>query len=737
MGENVKVIVRCRPMNRKEIDNKSDSIVEIGDYAVSVVNPLARTGPRKSFTFDSVYDGLSKTETIYNDMCYSLVESTLEGYNGTIFAYGQTGCGKTHTMQGEGYSDAAENNGIIQRCFDHIFETISIATSVRYLALVSYLEIYNENIRDLLSANEPNSLRNHPLKDVPGVGVTVPTLTTQAVMNAMDCYNWLSVGNKNRITGATLMNEKSSRSHTIFTISLEQIQESSSDNTTTPSDQTIGGIRRGKLNLVDLAGSERQSKTGAFGDRLKEATKINLSLSALGNVISALVDGKTKHVPYRDSKLTRLLQDSLGGNTKTLMVACISPADSNYDETLSTLRYACRAKNISNVPTINEDPKDAQLRQYQEEILNLKRMLDESQQHESAVHYKFVEDNNKERELWLEEARSQMRQQMMAEMSYLKETPGEAAKTEHAVPQEQEPEQEREDLQLHARKRIDLIKHALIGGERVDDLQLRERHRMRKLEAKRHLSAIARALGRVESEDRDLLQGHYASIQQEINIKNERIKKCSQKIKMLEREVADLNSEFQLDREDYLDEIRYLGRNLKFYQLLIHKAQPILRKSGRNWNPEQILENSFWNDDLKTWKLPNDIENNLKLPPADLRVGFQKRNVFESKELNPHLGTPDETDSTESNDSTLIAKETPETYKINILKNYFRPNRKINDQWLQRTKSSQAYIHDFKLRRNTPLPINELQSSFLYKNSHFKHDYADFPNKKAWNDTSD
>lgn len=172
---------------------------------------------------------------------------------------------------------------------------------------MSYLEIYNENIRDLLSANESIGIRNHVLKDIPGVGVTVPTLTSQAVMNATDCYNWLNVGNKNRITAATLMNEKSSRSHTIFTISLEQIQESSTvgDSPRTP---VIGGIRRGKLNLVDLAGSERQCKTGAFGERLKEATKINLSLSALGNVISALVDGKTKHVPYRDSKLTRLLQ---------------------------------------------------------------------------------------------------------------------------------------------------------------------------------------------------------------------------------------------------------------------------------------------------------------------------------------------------------------------------------------------------------------------------------------------
>ncbi|XP_017853606.1 kinesin-II 95 kDa subunit isoform X2 [Drosophila busckii] len=308
MGENVKVIVRCRPMNQKEISNKCDTVVESGAYEVTVLNPSARNAPRKSFTFDNVYDGLSKSETIYNDMCYSLVESTLEGYNGTIFAYGQTGCGKTHTMQGDSNLMNEPSKGIIQQCFDHIFETISMATNVRYLALVSYLEIYNENIRDLLIIDEPVTTSknpvNHLLKDVPGVGITVPTLTTQAVVNAKECYNWLRIGNKNRITAATLMNEKSSRSHTIFTINLEQIQGS------TPTHPMLGGIRRGKLNLVDLAGSERQCKTGTFGERLREATKINLSLSALGNVISALVDGKKKHVPYRDSKLTRLLQES-------------------------------------------------------------------------------------------------------------------------------------------------------------------------------------------------------------------------------------------------------------------------------------------------------------------------------------------------------------------------------------------------------------------------------------------
>ena len=162
------------------------------------------------------------------------------------------------------------------------------------------------------------------------------------------------------------MNADSSRSHSIFTVNVEMCEQ---DN------EGEEHYRAGKLNLVDLAGSERQSKTGASGDRLKEATKINLSLSALGNVISALVDGKSKHIPYRDSKLTRLLQDSLGGNTKTLMIAALSPAADNYEETLSTLRYANRAKNIKNKPKINEDPKDAMLRELQEEINLLKAQL--------------------------------------------------------------------------------------------------------------------------------------------------------------------------------------------------------------------------------------------------------------------------------------------------------------------------------------------------------------------------
>jgi Kinesin motor domain len=196
--------------------------------------------------------------------------------------------------------------------------------------------------------------------------VYVKDLGAFVVKSVAEMDHLMEIGNKNRSVGATLMNATSSRSHSIFTVTIES------------SEPVPGGEDRyvsGKLNLVDLAGSERLSKTGASGDRLKEATKINLSLSALGNCISALVDGKSSHIPYRDSKLTRLLQDSLGGNAKTLMIATLSPASYNFEETLSTLRYANRAKSIKNKPTINEDPKDAMLREYQQEIDRLKEAL--------------------------------------------------------------------------------------------------------------------------------------------------------------------------------------------------------------------------------------------------------------------------------------------------------------------------------------------------------------------------
>lgn len=227
------------------------------------------------------------------------------------------------------------------------------------------MEIYNEEVRDLLGKELNKSLE---VKERADIGVFVKDLSGYVVHNADDLDNIMKLGNKNRVVGATKMNLESSRSHAIFSITIESSETD---------DQGEQHVKMGKLQLVDLAGSERQSKTQSSGQRLKEATKINLSLSVLGNVISALVDGKSTHIPYRNSKLTRLLQDSLGGNSKTVMCASISPADSNYAETISTLRYASRAKNIQNCTHINEEPKDALLRHFQEEIEQLKRQLEE------------------------------------------------------------------------------------------------------------------------------------------------------------------------------------------------------------------------------------------------------------------------------------------------------------------------------------------------------------------------
>ena len=321
---------------------------------------------KNSFTFDSVYGDNSNQREVYDETAFPLIESVIEGYNGTIFAYGQTGCGKTHTMLG--IKEDPEQKGIIPHAFDHIFGFIDEKEgNTKFLVRASYLEIYNEEIRDLLSNKGKAKLNLSESKDK---GVFVKNLTMIIVKSIPEIEKVMNEGTANRSVAETKMNKESSRSHSIFTIYIETAVE----------DEKLAEskIKAGKLNLVDLAGSERQSKTGATGDTLKEATKINLSLSALGNVISALVDGKSSHIPYRDSKLTRLLQDSLGGNTKTVMIAALSPADYNYDETLSTLRYAARAKSIKNKPTINEDPKDALLREYEEEIKKLKKLLDQA-----------------------------------------------------------------------------------------------------------------------------------------------------------------------------------------------------------------------------------------------------------------------------------------------------------------------------------------------------------------------
>uniref|UniRef100_A0A8C1NV92 Kinesin family member 21A n=1 Tax=Cyprinus carpio TaxID=7962 RepID=A0A8C1NV92_CYPCA len=353
--------------------------------------PLVVLGKDKAFTFDYVLDMDSQQDTIYSNCTEKLIEGCFEGYNATIFAYGQTGSGKTYTM-GTGFdvNITDEELGIIPRAVSHLFRGIEerrqAATEQgrpvpEFKVNVQFLELYNEEVLDLFDSTQDVEARKHRSnikihEDANGgiytVGVTTRTVSSEAEM--MQC---LRLGALSRTTASTQMNVQSSRSHAIFTIHLCQVRICASDNVGVTKDVTRFETLTAKFHFVDLAGSERLKRTGATGDRAKEGISINCGLLALGNVISALGDRskRSTHVPYRDSKLTRLLQDSLGGNSQTVMIACISPSDRDFMETLNTLKYANRARNIKNKVMVNQDRASQQISALRTEIARLQMEL--------------------------------------------------------------------------------------------------------------------------------------------------------------------------------------------------------------------------------------------------------------------------------------------------------------------------------------------------------------------------
>nr|XP_020498967.1 chromosome-associated kinesin KIF4-like [Labrus bergylta]XP_020498968.1 chromosome-associated kinesin KIF4-like [Labrus bergylta] len=357
----VRVALRCRPLVPKEINEGCQGCLTFvpGEQQVIV-------GTEKAFTYDYVFDPTVEQEEVFTAAVASLLNGLFKGYHATVFAYGQTGSGKTFSMGGT-YTSAQENDpsvGVIPRVIKRIFEEKDKRSNCEFHLAVSYLEIYNEDILDLLcvSKDKPSiSIREDPKE-----GIKIVGLTERQVFSAEEMVRCLELGNSARTVGSTAMNAASSRSHAIFTITLEQRRG------TDKADSIVS-----KLHLVDLAGSERQKKTKAEGDRLKEGISINRGLLCLGNVISALGDESKKNtfVPYRDSKLTRLLQDSLGGNSHTLMIACVSPADSNMEETINTLRYADRARKIKNKPIVNVDPRAAEMNRLKQQVQELQVML--------------------------------------------------------------------------------------------------------------------------------------------------------------------------------------------------------------------------------------------------------------------------------------------------------------------------------------------------------------------------
>ncbi|XP_054573593.1 kinesin-like protein KIF13B isoform X2 [Eptesicus fuscus] len=402
MGDSkVKVAVRIRPMNRREIDLHTKCVVDVDANKV-ILNPVntnlskgdARSQP-KVFAYDhcfwsmdeSVREKYAGQDDVFKCLGENILQNAFDGYNACVFAYGQTGSGKSYTMMG-----TADQPGLIPRLCSGLFERTQKEENEEqsFKVEVSYMEIYNEKVRDLLDpkgSRQTLKVREHSV-----LGPYVDGLSKLAVTSYKDIESLMSEGNKSRTVAATNMNEESSRSHAVFKITLTHTLYDVKSGTS--------GEKVGKLSLVDLAGSERATKTGAAGDRLKEGSNINKSLTTLGLVISALADqsaGKTKNkfVPYRDSVLTWLLKDSLGGNSKTAMVATVSPAADNYDETLSTLRYADRAKHIVNHAVVNEDPNARIIRDLREEVEKLREQLTKAEAMKSPELKERLEESEK------------------------------------------------------------------------------------------------------------------------------------------------------------------------------------------------------------------------------------------------------------------------------------------------------------------------------------------------------
>ncbi|CAG2250364.1 KIF3A [Mytilus edulis] len=479
--------------------------------------------------------------------------------NRTIFAYGQTGTGKTFTM--EGVRAVPELRGIIPNSFAHIFGKIAKAEGdTRFLVRVSYLEIYNEEVRDLLHKDQNQRL------EVSSVG-------------------------------ATNMNMHSSRSHAIFSVTVE-CSEKGPDGK--------HHVRAGKLHLVDLAGSERQAKTGATGQRLKEATKINLSLSTLGNVISSLVDGKSTHIPYRNSKLTRLLQDSLGGNSKTAMIANIGPADYNFDESISSLRYANRAKNIKNKAKINEDPKDALLRQFQKEIEELRKQLEEGSDYEGGSESESEEEvvgggkgNHISKEKMSEiQAIIEKDRKLLEQKKDMAEEERNKVKNELET-RESELKNTKEQEQLH-QKLAAIEKKLIVGGENLlekaeEQERLLEESAKELQERKEKEEELRTALEEKEQERLDI-EEKYSNLQEEKAGKTKKLKKVWTMLMQAKSEIADLQQEHQREMEGLLENVRQLSRELKLQMVVIDNFIPPEYQ-------EMIEQHVHWNDDIGEWQL--------------------------------------------------------------------------------------------------------------------------------------
>ena len=681
-SECVKVAIRVRPMNSHEKEQNSTICVDVDTQNNTV---SVSKNDTKTFQFDYVYPMETTQRQIYDEVAFPIVDSIFQGYNGTIFAYGQTGCGKTFTMMG--IVDNPDLKGIIPNAFSHIFGFIKTeGESKKFLVRCSFVEIYNEEVRDLLVTKSTKlDIREDPKK-----GVFVKDLTYVTLKDTQDIQRCLDRGNKNRHVGQTSMNDQSSRSHSLFTVYLE-IEENNK-------------IRSGKLNLVDLAGSERVGKTNATGQTFDEGKKINLSLTALGSVIDALSFNR-KHIPYKDSKLTRLLADSLGGNTKTVMFANISPASYNYDETVGTLRYASRAKLIKNAPKVNEDPKDALLRKYEEEIKALKEQLaNGGEGGEKRVKKKKVK-KKKENDENINNENNNNENDNNDNDEYEDDFENDNNKGSSNDSEKEKLRQKLAELEknLLDNKKLENTETMLSGGNIEEKMKENEEENRKFKEYReqqlKHNEEMEEKLRKLEEEKR----------KEEETLKND-VNKLQAKLKELNSEISDLRLDNSRNRTDYNEEVRAIYRNNQFYG-------EIIRYMLSDTELKKITDMSKYNEEEEKWIVPNFSlkEKSLALPTMKLGGNANLAiNRYQNEASNKQVIFQNY-DHNEEEDNINDENENEKVLKKNLSKNLNINMNNINQLPKPRDNNKRA-----SNRRTKDIPVNISGSHTNIKDSNDK-----------------
>ena len=703
--DNLKVYIRVRPplMNEKESSLPFRSIASVSDdkSTISLIEYLGfefeEALKQKElidnpshflphpYTFDHIFDMDSTQDDVYQIAAVPAVESLMSGYNSTIFAYGQTGTGKTYTMEGFSYKHSSPKKGLIPRAIENIFKYIenNSNSDTTFIIRVTYLQIYNESIDDLLKSEKKHlSIRESHKK-----GIYVEGLSEWAVCSPNDIYALLERGAQSRTKAQTKMNDVSSRSHAVFTIILEQMKNYKGKKQ----------FKSGKLNLVDLAGSERVKLSGATGKQLDESRRINKSLSALGNVINALTDPKTKHIPYRDSKLTRLLQNSLGGNCKTSMIAMISPYDGSFNESISTLNFAKRAKSIRIKASINEElNQNALISQYENELNRLRKELEEKNR--LINNNEFIKKIEMEKNQAEKDKNEALQALEKASFRFL---------------------QEREE-KIKLEKKIEIMKFQMIqGGQKI------------KIED--------------TPEFKTLLQKHQILLQKDFNEKLNDLEKEKELMQISKEQVDSYNDLLNKQKEtmesltnnlkEKEENINHLNEMIDSYEKIINEQDNIIEIKNQRIKllenilikhnvsfPKDTLMQTNFNSKINEVKnnnneiINNDINENLKLNEEE-----QIKNLKNNDSFNDEILNLDNKNNIDESNNKLNGQ---------IIKNGSDIQNNESYNIINNNPISKEYKKDSDIINNSSIKNNNISSEISLENT---DKYKDFEDEENYN----